>query len=128
MAQKLKESILSKVEPKDTNVVWYQPTEGGIKEKIYNGGWKDINKSDIKIGDKLLHPEGKENEVVEIPFEEECDQYKITLDDGSEVLCSLAHNWKVSYRKDENGNKIWDIVTTKFMLDNPHFEFEIPKI
>lgn len=50
MAQKLKESILSKVEPKDTNVVWYQPTEGGIKEKIYNGGWKDINKSDIKIG------------------------------------------------------------------------------
>ena len=92
--------------------------EDGSKKKM----------SDIKIGDKLFHPEGKENEVIEIPFEKECDQYKIILDDGSEVLCSLAHNWKVSYRKDKNGNKLWDIVTTKFMLDNPHLEFEIPKI
>lgn len=45
MSKRLRESVFSKTEPKDTNVVWYQPTEEGIKEKVYNGGWKEVSGS-----------------------------------------------------------------------------------
>lgn len=45
MSKRLRESVFSKTEPKDTNVVWYQPTEEGIKEKVYNGGWEEVGGS-----------------------------------------------------------------------------------
>lgn len=35
-------NVLSKTEPSNTNVVWYQPTEGGIIPKIFRGGWQAL--------------------------------------------------------------------------------------
>lgn len=84
---------------------------------------------DLEIGDELAHPDGKENKVLKIPFEDEDDEYKITLDDGREVFANYHHIWKVSFRKDRNGEKIWDLVETGFMLENlDKYSFEIPEV
>lgn len=84
---------------------------------------------DIQIGDELAHPSNEKNIVEKIPFEEEADDYEITLDDGRKVVANYHHIWKVSFRKTKNGKKIWDLVETGFMLDNiDKYKFEIPEI
>ena len=52
--------------------------------------WKNI-----KIGDELFGDDGKLTKVINIPFDEECDVYKITLKDGRIVYASGNHLWKV---------------------------------
>ena len=49
----------------------------------------------IKIGDELFGDDGKLTKVINIPFDEECDVYKITLKDGRIVYASGNHLWKV---------------------------------
>lgn len=83
---------------------------------------------DVKVGDKLYHPEGKENIVIDIPYEKLSDQFEITLDNGKTIKCHRNHIWKVSYRKDNNGKPIYELVTTQFMIDHPELEFDIPEI
>lgn len=83
---------------------------------------------DIEIGDELAHPENKENKVVAIPYKKKSDQFKITLDNGKTVLCHRDHIWKVSYRKDEDGNPVYELVTTQFMIEHPELDFDIPEI
>lgn len=48
-------SVLSTTAPKNTNSVWYQPTEEGIKEKVFNRGkWKEINNfSNVEVDQQL---------------------------------------------------------------------------
>ena len=50
---------------------------------------------DITIGSKLFGINNDITTVVNIPFDEECDIYKITLKDGREVYSSLNHLWNV---------------------------------
>ena len=97
-------------------------------EKILmeDGSLKEMR--DIQIGDRLAHPEGKENVVLDIPFDEEADDIELTLDSGKTVTCNYHHIWKVSFRKDNKGEKIWDLVETGFILEHPELEFEIPEI
>ena len=83
---------------------------------------------DLKIGDELAHPENKENKVEAIPYKKLSDQFKITLDNGKTVLCHRDHIWKVSYRKDKDGNPIYELVTTQFMIEHPELEFDIPEV
>ena len=52
--------------------------------------WKDI-----KIGSTLFGDDGKVTKVIDIPFDEETDIYKITLSDGRTLECSLGHLFKV---------------------------------
>ena len=83
---------------------------------------------DLKIGDELAHPENKENKVEAIPYKKLSDQFKITLDNGKTVLCHRDHIWKVSYKKDREGNPIYELVTTQFMIEHPELEFDIPEV
>lgn len=48
-------SVLSTTAPKNTNSVWYQPTEEGIKEKVFNRDkWKEINNSsNVEVDQQL---------------------------------------------------------------------------
>lgn len=59
-------------------------TPEGIKK------WKDI-----KIGDSLYGTNGTITKVVDIPFDDIADTYKITLRDGREVYASDDHIWNV---------------------------------
>lgn len=62
-------------------------------------GWRKWG--DIKIGDKLYGDDGLETTVVDIPFDEETDIYKVTLRDGREVYSSLGHLFKIYIDKYE---------------------------
>lgn len=81
---------------------------------------------DIDVGDQVVTPTGEITEVIEIHPQGIIPTYEIELDDGRVTRCSAQHLWKVSYRS-EDGEKIWEIVTTQFMIDHPDFEFEIPE-
>ena len=59
-------------------------TPEGIKE------W-----GEIKIGDKLYGTNGVTTKVIDIPFDDLADTYKITLRDGREVYASDDHIWNV---------------------------------
>jgi len=84
---------------------------------------------DIKVGDKVLTPKGTQSEVIGVFPQGVIDTYELEFDDGTTILCNNEHIWHVSYRKDENGEKIWENVETKFLIDNiDKYEFEIPKI
>lgn len=53
-------SVLSTTAPKSTNVVWYQPTESGTKEKVFNNGkWREINNSSTGSVDQQLNGNSK---------------------------------------------------------------------
>lgn len=52
--------------------------------------WKDI-----KIGSTLFGDDGKVTKVIDIPFDEETNIYKVTLSDGRTLECSLGHLFKV---------------------------------
>lgn len=80
---------------------------------------------DINVGDEVLTPDGV-TDVVEIHPQGLIPTYEIELDDGRVTRCSAQHLWKVSYRKDVAGEKIWEIVNTQFMIDHQELEFEIP--
>jgi hypothetical protein len=90
-----------------------------------DGSFKKMR--DLQIGDELSHPLKKDNEVVKIPFDDEDDLYEIEFEDGRTVRCNLNHWWKVSFRKNKFGEKIWELVQTKFMMAHPELEFEIPE-
>ena len=60
--------------------------------------WKDIN-----IGDYLWGDDGNLTKVIDIPFNDVCPMYKITLADGRIIECSEGHLWDVysHYHKGE---------------------------
>lgn len=107
-------------------------TENGwaldLEEPILMADGSIKKMGDIQIGDKLAHPENKENIVLKIPYEKTTTEYEITLDNGKTIKCNSWHIWKVSFRKDKNGNPIYELVTTQFMIDHPELEFDIPEI
>ena len=55
-----------------------------------------IKMKDIKIGDKILGFNGKEQEVVAIAPQGVIDCYEVTFNDGTRVKCNEEHLWKVS--------------------------------
>ena len=63
--------------------------------------WKDI-----QIGDTLFAPDGSTTKVIDIPFDEEHDVYKMTFQDGRSVYTTLEHLWKVN-KNGENWNKLY---------------------
>ena len=87
-------------------------------------GWDKLE--NLHVGDKVETPSGKEATIIKEWPQGEIDLYEITFEDGRTVECSLEHLWKVSYRRDDKGEKIWDLVETKFMIEHPELTFEIP--
>lgn len=80
---------------------------------------------DIEVGDKVLTPDGSQAEVIEIKDWEDDQVYELEFEDGRKVQAGENHRWKVSFI--ENGKKIEKIVSTKFMVDHPEIDFEIPE-
>lgn len=85
-----------KAHPYDTNI--YTPK--GLKK------W-----GDLKIGDKVFGDDGEETTIIDIPFDDKCNIYKITLKDNRTVEASEDHLWKVQYKN------IVDILSTKQLLN-----------
>ena len=66
--------------------------------------WKDI-----KIGSNLFGDDGKVTKVIDIPFDEEVDIYKVTLSDGRTLECSLGHLFKVRDTRKKNYMRIMSL-------------------
>ena len=78
---------------------------------LYRAGkkWRYIGRrvwKDIQIGDTLFAPDGSITKVIDIPFDEEHDVYKMTLQDGRSVYTTLEHLWKIN-KNGENWNKLY---------------------
>lgn len=93
--------------------------------KVYlpDGSYKLMG--DIKIGDIIASPTHNEVEVTAIPYEGKDEYYEIELEDGRITRCNGEHLWKVSWKKDKYGNRIWDVVNTLFMVEHPELDFEV---
>lgn len=68
------------------------------------------NWGDIQIGDYLYGDDGNITKVIDIPFNQEDDIYKITLKDGRTVMASGQHLWKVLKRHDNGQLKIMSTI------------------
>lgn len=73
-------------------------------------GWRKWK--DIKIGDELYGTYGNITKVIDIPYDKECDVYKITLRDGRKILASDEHLWKIEF----HNRKEIQIMTTLELL------------
>lgn len=73
-------------------------------------GWRKWK--DIKIGDELYGTYGNITKVIDIPYDKECDIYKITLRDGRKILASDEHLWKIEF----HNRKEIQIMTTLELL------------
>lgn len=63
-------------------------------EKVFTPeGWKLWE--DINIGDTLFDDNGGTTKVIDIPFNDYCDIYEVTLRDGRKVKCSEGHLWDI---------------------------------
>jgi hypothetical protein len=130
---RVKETFIRFMDPKQPyrDLILY-PHMGWGKEMplssrifIDENSYKEMG--DIKLGDKVLTPKGTQTEVVAIYPQGVKDVYELEMDDGRVVRCGLNHLWHISYRRDENGEKIWENVETKFLIENMNkYEFEIP--
>ena len=79
---------------------------------------------DVNPGDKVLTPnEGVQTVISKTePTLQKC--FELEFEDGRKVKCSPDHLWKVSFRKDDDGNKIWEVVTLQFIIDHPEIDFD----
>ena len=68
---------------------------------------------DISIGDKLFGDDGKVTTVIDIPFDDVCDTYRITLKDGRQILASDEHLWRVLIHNHKNE----EILSTKQIIE-----------
>lgn len=83
---------------------------------------------DIEPGDKVLAPSGEQVEVkgtIDWPDQE---IYELEMDNGKTLKCGLHHLHYVSYRKNEDGEKIWENVETEFLLQHPELDFEFKEV
>lgn len=75
-------------------------------------GWKKWG--DLHIGDYIYGDNGKPTKIINIPFDDECDIYNVTLRDGRVIQCSDGHLFKV---KDHSRNRICIKSLKEIMLD-----------
>lgn len=78
-------------------------------------GWEE-NKN-LKVGDKVCTPSGGISTIQNIFPQGERPYYKITLKDGRTTFCDEDHLWKISYRHKQKAERVWDIKTTKEILE-----------
>ena len=97
-----------------------------LDSKIYIDKHNYKLNKELKVGDKILSPStnGEQTEVVAIYDWDPEDIYELEMDNGKKMRCSLNHLHHVSYRCNDNGNKIWENVDTKFILEHQDLEFE----
>lgn len=77
----------------------------------------------LKVGDKVASPSEGESTVLGVFPQGKVACYRVTLADGRSTRCSESHLWRVKYRKTADGELIDGVVTLRFMLDRPDWEF-----
>ena len=99
-----------------------------LDAKIYisNSEFKKIG--DIKVGDKVLSPNGSQVEILETKDWPVDDVYELEMKDGKKIRTGLHHLHHISYGKDSSGNLIWENVETLFILNHPELEFTFQKV
>ena len=80
---------------------------------------------DIHIGDSLFSIDGSTTKVINIPFDDKCEVYKVTFNDGRQVLTTKQHLWKL-YKNGYLWNKLY--TTEEVMNHSRVTRFAIPKI
>ena len=75
-------------------------------------GWKKWG--DLHIGDYVYGDNGEPTKIIDIPFDDECDIYNVTLRDGRVIQCSDGHLFKI---KDHSRDKIYVKSLKEIMLD-----------
>ena len=78
---------------------------------------------DIKPGDIIRSPGGGQTEVLATQDCPPMDMYEVELEDGKKTSCGLHHLHHISYRKNDNGEMIWENVETEFIINHPEFDF-----
>lgn len=99
-----------------------------LDAKVYNTPDSYTLMGDIKVGDKVLSPDGTQTEVVKTADWPEDEVYELEMDNGKKMRCGPHHMNHVSYRKDADGNKIWEDVETLFLINHPELEFEFQSL
>lgn len=90
-------------------------------------GFKKLK--DIVVGDLVFGSDGNTCEVIDIPWDQDNNTYKIIFDDGSEVICGPHHEWickgpEERFRKKSSRYNQWQVKTTREIIDHVGFEPE----
>lgn len=79
------------------------------KVLMWDGEWKIF--SALKVGDRLMNPDGSPQKVIAVHERGELESYELTFEDGTKVKCSGDHLWGFweartdSRRKTRQGKK-----------------------
>lgn len=73
-------------------------------------GWKRMG--DIKIGDKIIRPDGGHSNVVGVYPQGEKDTYRVHFVDGRFTDASQEHLWKIYSRQ----KRKWDVLDTNYII------------
>ena len=79
------------------------------KALMWNGAWKSF--SELKVGDRLMNPDGEAQEIIQIHERGDRQVYKIHFEDKTSVECDGEHLWGFwearcdSRRKSRSGKK-----------------------
>lgn len=77
------------------------------------GGWKMMG--DMKVGDKVIGPDGKPTNVTGVYPQGKLPLYRMTFRDGRTIDTCGEHLWKV-FQTNGNPEKNWKVVNTKEIL------------
>lgn len=136
---RIRETFLAFMDPtqRARNLILYPMIGWGklsqYEEKIMTpAGYKKAR--DIQIGDKVLTPQGKEANVINVQDYPKEEIYKVTFTDGRSALVGGPHYWKAartythkywdkeskSFRKYPKGGSKpnWKIITTEKLLED----------
>ena len=61
---------------------------------------------DLKIGDYVFGDDGKKTKIIDIPYDQYSNIYKVTLCDGRTLFCTLGHLFKVRDSRKGKNNKV----------------------
>lgn len=99
-----------------------------LDSKVYTSETEYKLMKDIEVGDSVLTPSGEKATVSAVIDWSEDDVYELELEDGKTMRCGPHHLHHVSYKKDSQGNPIWETVETLFLLEHPDYDFEFQEI
>lgn len=81
--------------------------------------------SDLKVGDKVLGPSDSHPKIIFIQENGLKKVYELKLSDSRVIETGLEHLNLVAFRK-VNGEKMWEVVSTQWLLDHRNLTVEIP--
>lgn len=78
---------------------------------------ENLNYGSISVGDSIYTPDGLDADIISIQEQGEMDCYEIELNNNKKIRTANTHFNPVCFRQ-ENKKKIWDNITTQFIIDN----------